>query len=168
MSAAWVKCAIVRYVDTPRPARASTNLVICSRSAGPVPDLARSSPAGCVRTCPARGGATATAPFLAALAPLPVAPLAAVVPLAAVALLGAPVSLTATPVPPEPAFLALAWAARAFRARLDFEAVIRAPPPVVSRQLCAWLLSRRHDSHPSPDCILRACAPTLRASCRQA
>jgi hypothetical protein len=45
-----------------------------------------------------------------------------------------------TAVPPLAAFLdPLAWApARALRARLDFEAVIRASPPVMSRLMrCA-------------------------------
>jgi hypothetical protein len=48
-----------------------------------------------------------------------------------------------TAVPP-PVLAALAWArARAFRARLDFDAVIRASPPVISRLLCAqsWVLN---------------------------
>jgi hypothetical protein len=59
----------------------------------------------------------AVPPFPAVLPFLAVPPFLAVLPFLAV-----------------PPFLAVAWAPlRAFRARLDFEAVIRASPPVVSR-----------------------------------
>ena len=51
-----------------------------------------------------------------------------------------------TAVPPR---AALAWAAiRAFRARVDFDAVIRASPPMISRlPLCARSLDTQRDRH---------------------
>jgi hypothetical protein len=91
---------------------------------------------------------TAPAPFLAALASLAAPPfLLALVFLAALASLAAPPFLLAPPFLAALAFLLappfLAWPAwaplRAFRARLDFEAVIRASPPVGSRLLYAVL-----------------------------
>jgi hypothetical protein len=66
-----------------------------------------------------------------------------------------------------------AWAPlRAFRARLDFEAVIRASPPVGSRLLYAVLGGQAggllRDRHLPPECTVPITARGLSVSCRLA